>query len=340
MIKYKLPPLCPEEAVCPKCGQKSKGRIGVHSNKERRYKCHRCDKTFSDTVGTPLYGVKYPHWIVIVVLTLLAYGCPIQAIVAALGIDERTVGDWHEKAGQHSKQVQEQMICNQELALGQVQGDEMYVKTQYGKVWMATAISVFSRLFIWGAISTKRNGDLVEQVVAQVHAAADPHQPLLWATDGFAAWKKSILKRFRVPLRTGKRGRPKLLIWPQLQLVQVVKQRLKGRIVSVERRLVHGSQAAAEAIVFASQVDLGCFNTAYVERLNASIRTWLPAATRRSRTPAAKHCRLDAALFWTIGVYNFCRLHRSIHTAPAVAAGIIDAPWSIDQLIRFRPDLC
>ena len=75
-----------------------------------------------------------------------------------------------------------------------------------------------------------------------------------------------------------------MLIRSQLHLVQVIKKRLKGRLVSVERRLVHGSQAAAEALVFASQVDLGCFNTAYVERLNASIRTWMPAATRRSRT--------------------------------------------------------
>ena len=130
------------------------------------------------------------------------------------------------------------------------------------------------------------------------------------------------------------------MIWPQLHLVQVVKKRLQKRVVSVERRLAHGSHAAAEAIVFASQVDLGCFNTAYVERLNASIRTWMPAASRRSRTPALKLRRLDAALFWTIGVYNFCRIHRSIQTAPAVAAGIIDAPWSIDQLIRFRSIRC
>ena len=104
----------------------------------------------------------------IAVLTLLAYGCPIQAIVAAFGLDERTVGDWCEKAGQHSKRVQEQMICQQALDLGQVQGDELYLKTQYGKVWLATAISVFSRLFIWGAISTERNGDLVAQVVEKV----------------------------------------------------------------------------------------------------------------------------------------------------------------------------
>jgi hypothetical protein len=32
-----------------------------------------------------------PRWLVIAVVTLLAYGCPLQAIVAAFGLDERTV---------------------------------------------------------------------------------------------------------------------------------------------------------------------------------------------------------------------------------------------------------
>ena len=124
--------------------------------------------------------------------------------------------------------------------------------------------------------------------------------------------------------------------WPDLQIVQVVKKRTKGRIASINRRLVHGAQHAAEAILFRSQADIGRFNTAYVERFNATIRTWMPAASRRSRTQAARRRRLEAALFWTVAVYNFCRIHQSIQTAPAVAAAIIDEPWSIDQLLRFR----
>lgn len=128
---------------------------------ERRYKCHQCSKPFSDTVGTPLYGLKYPHWLVIAVLTLLAYGCPRQAIVAALKLDERTVKDWHKKAGNHGQAIQSHLVCQQELELGQVQGDEMYVKTQQGKAWVATAISVFSRLIVWAEVSPHRDGELM-----------------------------------------------------------------------------------------------------------------------------------------------------------------------------------
>ncbi|MEZ4737468.1 MAG: hypothetical protein R3E79_61115 [Caldilineaceae bacterium] len=63
-------------------------------------------------------------------------------------------------------------------------------------------------------------------------------------------------------------------------------QTAQGRtLTAVERRLVHGTQQAAEALVFATQVGWGVFNTAYIERLNATFRTWPPFATRKTRVP-------------------------------------------------------
>jgi len=326
----------PESVVCPRCEDSANGRIGIHSQKERRYKCHVCGVTFSDSYGTPLYGLKHPSWLVIVVLTLLAYGCPVPAIVAALGIDERTVAAWRLKAGQHAQAVQQALVCQGQLELGQVQGDEFYVKTQCGGVWIATAMSVFSRLLIWGAISIERNTTLVTQVVAQVKAAAAPQQPLLWAVDGFGAWSSAILHLFRAPLHTGQPGRPRLVVWPHLHLVQVVK-RYTGRCLhAVERRLLHGAQPVAEEMVLTSQVNWGCFNTAYIERLNATFRTWVPFATRKTRTPAARRLHLQAAFFWTAVVYNFCHVHASLQATPAMAAGLVDSGWSIVQLLRYR----
>jgi transposase-like protein len=139
MLNPPLPPLRPELAVCPDptCG--ASGRIGIHSHTKRRFKCHACGTTFADTVGTPLYRLKAPLWGVRIVLTRLAFGCPIPAIVAAFGLDERTVTAWQQKAGHHAKQVQETVVCQGQVDLGQVQGDELYVKPQRGTVWMATA---------------------------------------------------------------------------------------------------------------------------------------------------------------------------------------------------------
>ena len=266
----------------------------------------------------------------------LGHGCPIPAIVFAFGLDERTVTDWHGKAGRHAQQVQAQVVCQGQIDLGQVQGDELYVKTQYGTVWMATAMTVFSRLFIWGAIAPKRDTVLITQVVRHVRAAARLGQPILWAVDGFAAWPKAILTVFRDPQPTGRRGRPPLVVWADLQIVQVVKQYTQRCVIGVRRRLVHGCMQGAEAIMQATQVGVGVINTAYIERLNATFRTWLPALTRRSRTPARQNTHLDAAMFWMGVVYNFCWRHTTLAGTPAMAAELTDHIWTVEELLRYR----
>jgi len=227
----------PELVVCPKSDCGASDHIGIHSHKERRYICHTCHRTFAETTGTMLYGRKHPIWVVLVVLSLLAYGCPIPALVATFDLDERTIADWQDKAGQHAKRVQHQVVCQGQVDVGQVQADELYTKTQAGAVWVATAMTVFSRLWLWGAISWDRDTALVEPVIAQVRAAAQIGKPILFAVDGFKAYVSCILKVFRDPQRTGKRGRPPLKVWDNLHIVQVVKQRVGRRLTSNTRRM-------------------------------------------------------------------------------------------------------
>jgi hypothetical protein len=283
-----------------------------------------------------LYGRKHPSWVVLVVLSLLAYGCPIPAIVATFELDERTVADWQFTAGRHARQVQEQIVCQGQVDVGQVQADELYTKTQAGPLWVATAMTIFSRLWLWGTLSWDRDAALVEPVIAQVRAAAQPGATILFAVDGFKAYVTCILHVFRDPVHTGKRGRPRLVVWDDLHIVQVVKQRVGRRLVSITRRLAHGSMAQAEDLMQRTQVDQGRINTAYIERLNATLRTWMPALVRRTRTPSGARTRLEAALFWTGCVYNFCHVHATVAGTPAMAADLTDHVWSIDELIRYR----
>ena len=80
---------CPH-STCPASGHVGKGNIGVHSLKERRYKCHVCGQTFAETKGTAFYRLRTAQDLVVIVVTLLAHGCPVQAIVAAFDLDERS----------------------------------------------------------------------------------------------------------------------------------------------------------------------------------------------------------------------------------------------------------
>lgn len=327
------PPLDARLLTCPYCTEEE--HIWIHSQQERRLRCQTCGRTFSESKGTPLYGLQYPRWLVLVVVSLLAHGCPVQAIVFAFMLDERTVVEWHTRVGRHAKRVQAEVVCQGDLEVGQVQGDELYVKTQQGPVWMATAMSVFPRLFIWGEVSAVRNTALVQRVVRQVRAAARRGSSILWVTDGFGGWLNAVRRVFRDPVHTGKRGRPHLPLWAGLLLVQVVKHKAGRRLIAIEARVRIGTWAAAQEIICCTQTQLGAFNTAYVERLNATLRTWMPALTRRSRTPARDLAHLEAALFWTGCVYNFCHIHATLDGTPAMAAGLTEEVWSVRELLFY-----
>ena len=53
-------------------------------------------------------GLRKPEERIVIVVTLLASGCPVQAIVHALEVDERTVARWQERAGAHGRRVHEE----------------------------------------------------------------------------------------------------------------------------------------------------------------------------------------------------------------------------------------
>ncbi len=87
----------------PTVGLKGQGNLRVHSKAELRLRCTECRKTFSITELTPFYALKSDPALVTIVITLLAWGCPVQAIVKACELDERTVASWLERAGSHSQ---------------------------------------------------------------------------------------------------------------------------------------------------------------------------------------------------------------------------------------------
>src|SRR4030088_2109643 len=89
---------CPNED-CPARGKVGASTIVSHGKKRERYKCKECKRTFNVHQGTMFEGLRKPEEQIVMVVTLLSYGCPPQAIVHAFGLDERTVARWQERAG-------------------------------------------------------------------------------------------------------------------------------------------------------------------------------------------------------------------------------------------------
>ncbi len=100
---------CPHLA-CPARGQIGQGTIGIHAQRDRRFMCTQCHKTFSATTGTVFSRLRTAAETVALVLTVLAHGCPGAAHVAACGCAARTVADWCARAGRQGQAVQECLV--------------------------------------------------------------------------------------------------------------------------------------------------------------------------------------------------------------------------------------
>jgi transposase-like protein/IS1 family transposase len=328
---------CPRLA-CPARGQTGQGNIGIHSRKDKRFLCTACHKTFSATKGTAFYRLRTATETVTLVVTLLAHGCPPQAIVAAFGFDERTVASWMARGGVQGQAVQEHLV-EQPRDLGQVQADELRVKKQGGIVWMALAMMISTRLWLAGEVSEHRDMPLIRRLIERVRRCAAP-RPLLVCTDGLCSYIRAIRETFRDPVPTGKGGRPRLRPWRNVLIAQVVKRYERRRVVATERRIVDGTPARVETLRRRSQGG-GVINTAYIERLNATFRARLASLTRRGRALARRTLTLQHGMYLIGTVYNFCTPHESLCVAggkqtPAMAAGITNHCWTIRELLAFH----
>jgi transposase-like protein len=323
------------------------GNITIHSQKERRFKCSVCRKTFAATKGTPFYRLRHADERFTQVVTLLAHGCPRQAIVAAFALDERTVADWQQRAGRHCQTVHEQLVAAPR-DLGQVQMDELRVKQQGRIVWMALAVMVSTRLWLGGVVSNHRDSALITALVEQVRACASAlTRGLLFCTDGLKSYISAIRSVFREAVATGQVGRPSLRTWPRLLIAQVVKQYEQGRVSGIERRVVQGEASDIERIIAKTQGQ-GVINTAFIERLNATFRQCLASLVRRGRALAKASPTLEAGMHLVGAVYNFCTEHQSLRLpgligghkwlgrTPAMAAAITDHCWSIRELLSYH----
>jgi transposase-like protein len=329
---------CPN-VDCPARGQRAPGNIRVHSRKERRYRCQVGRKTFGARAGTIFHRRRTDETLITLVITLVSWGCPLVALEHAFGLQAQTVRDWLAAAGVHAEAVHHAQVV-QPRDLGQVQADELRVKTQCGSVWLAMAMLVSTRLWRGGVIRTRRDQALITRLV-QLIAACAVVAPLLVVVDGFSSYVEAVRRAFRTREHTGGRGAPRKVPWPDLRIGQGVKQYAGKRVVGVTRWLRQGSSAVVAPLLAQTP---GCLvlNTAYMERLNGPFRARLAPLARRTHQLVHRKEVLQAGRYLVGALYNFCTLHASLtlgsgqQRTPAMAAGITDHGWSVAELLWHR----
>src|SRR5258708_24249789 len=76
-------------------------------------------------------------------------------------------------------------------------------------------------------------------------------------------------------------------------------------------------------------------STSFVERQNLTMRMSMRRFTRLTNAFSKKLENLKAAVSLHFAHYNFCRVHDSLRTTPAMAAGISSSIWSVEQLLSW-----
>jgi hypothetical protein len=181
----------------------------------------------------------------------------------------------------------------------------------------------------------------------------------LFLTDGFKEYTTALLTHFGQwvqPARRWAQGpapRPRWRPLPQLLYAQVVKTVRRRRLVRLSHRVVFGTLAAVHDVLapYGWQI-----NTAFVERINLTIRQHVAAVGRRVSTLCKDEDGVRQQLALYQGYYNFCLPHASLRQAlphpestngtgtakrwqprtPAMAAGLTEHVWTLREVLLFR----
>jgi hypothetical protein len=200
---------------------------------------------------------------------------------------------------------------------------------------------------------------MAQRVVHQVAQVLAPGCVPLFLTDGFKEYANAFLTHFghwvQPPRRqaTGPAPQPRWMPRPQLLYAQVVKTVRRRRLGRVRHRVVFGTLEAGEHVLAACGWQI---NTAFIERINLSIRHHVAAVGRRVATLCKSEDGLRHQLALYHGYYNFCLPHSSIRSpllqpeptngtgsakqwrpwTPAMAAGLTDRVWTLREVLLFR----
>ena len=86
-------------------------------------------------------------------------------------------------------------------------------------------------------------------------------------------------------------------------------------------------------LIGADDIDLRSICTSQVERNNLTMRTFIRRFTRLTLGFSKKLANLKAAVALHVAHYNFCRIHGALGMTPAMAAGVVNDFWTLDDLL-------
>lgn len=259
------------------------------------------------------------------VVASLVEGNSIRATVRMTGVAKNTVTkllvDMGTVCSVHMDRVMRDLPCER------LQADEIwafcYAKKKnvpvekrdqfgYGDVWTWVAIDADTKLvpsYYIGGRDFPSARHFITDLAGRLR-----HRVQL-TTDGNAAYLVAVDQAFE----------------GDIDYAQLVK--LYGVDPEADRRYSPAVCIGAAPFKVNGEPDPDHISTSYIERQNLTMRMSMRRFTRLTNAFSKKVENLAAAVSLHFAFYNFCRVHKTLGTTPAVAAGVTDHVWKLDELI-------
>jgi IS1 family transposase/transposase-like protein len=367
---------CPQPH-CPYYGWVGLGNIRANgypsSGRWRQFQCRSCKQYFLETHGTPLHGKSVAPEVVVWAVGALAEGLGIRAVARVFAVDPNTVLHWlTEVADQaaacsryflhdvHSTQVQldELFALLSAVKAGEVSEREALTHLSSSPQWVWVALDPVTKLMLATEVG-ERTLALAQRVVHQVVQVLAPDCVPMFLTDGFKAYLPAVLTHYghwMQPPRTQAKGpapKPRWMPVPELLYAQVIKTYRRRRLIRMRSQVVFGSLTRIKQVLAMQGWQI---NTAFIERVNLSLRQHVAAVGRRVTTLCKGEVGLRQQLALYQVYYNFCLPHASLRRplpqseatkgtgsakrwhpcTPAIAAGLTDHVWTLREVVVFR----
>src|SRR3989449_2232223 len=267
----------------------------------RQLLCIVCRGYFLETLGTLFHGKRTSVELIVRVIACLAEGLGIRGTARVFEVDPDTVLAWLVEAAEQLHAFSRHVL--HDVHVRQVQLDELFAllsAVQDGEVSKAEAIERLERSpqWVWVAMDPEsklvlaldvgnRTLAMAQRFVHQVAQVLAHDCAPLFLTDGFREYMTALLAHYGhwgQPVRrqaTGPAPKPRWMPLPPLLYAQVVKTIRRRRLVRVRHRVVCGTLDAVEHVLSACGRKI---NTAFVARLNLTLRQPVPAVGRRVNT--------------------------------------------------------
>lgn len=267
----------------------------------------------------------------VAIVRALVEGCSIRSITRMTGVHKQAIMRLLVDIGRVCSEEQDRAMRN--LTCKRLQLDEIwsfcYSKAKnvpadrkgefgVGDVWVWTAIDADTKL-IPAFLVGSRDGETATAFCKDL-ASRLAHRVQI-TSDGFKAYLDAIDQAFG---------------W-NVDYAMLIK--MYGADPEAEKRYSPSVCTGCKRERQMGDPDMRHVSTSYAERANLTMRMSMQRFTRLTNAFSKKVANHAAAVSLHFMYYNFCRVHQTLRSTPAMRAGVADHLWTIEEIVALLPKL-